>query len=392
MNTLTLKPDSAPPTAPGKTIQRPAESGLLEKIQKSVKGLVKRLPFFPALDFYRRKLYDSPLFDFTVQPLAEKLADWPRVLLIDNTNSCNAKCVWCPNPDLTNLGVMKMDLYKKIIDDYATRGGRIRFGTFGEPLLDKTLGEKILYAKSKPTIADVEVLTNAYFLNEKIVPVLLEQRVGVEVSLDELDKKTFEDVKKMSYDVVRKNIVAFLEANERLSNPVPVNFRIKTLKTAVEAQQHEFFKELLRHRCTLELTPINDDIITNWAGKFDKNSFFDEYATAPTADPFNYKQYNLANTAPCVQLWKWLVIYWDGSVVLCCVDMFATTQLGNLRDKSIGEIWSGPELTGLRRSMADRRRFDTPLCRNCDIHLSWHNLKEYYDADGNLHPHLRFIS
>ncbi len=358
----------------------------------TAKRWIKKFPFFHALDFYRRKAYDSPLFDGAPKSLAEALSDWPRVLLIDNTNSCNAKCVWCPNPDLENLGVMKMDIYKKIIDDFASKGGRIRFGTFGEPLLDKTFGEKIKYLSQYPSISGSEVLTNAYFLNQKVVPALLEHSVGVEVSLDELDKETFEDVKKMSYDVVRKNILDFLDANEQSRNPVPVNFRIKTLKTVEETENHEFYKLLAARRCTLELTPMDDNVLANWAGKFDKDAFLDEKVTNRVSTKFNYKRYNLSNTAPCVQLWKWIVVYWDGSVVLCCVDMFSTTVLGNLRDNSIEEIWRGSAFTALRRKMMERERFNIPICKNCDIHLSWHNLSEYYDKQGNLLPDKNFIS
>lgn len=358
-----------------------------------LKKWIKKIPFIMALDFYRRRIYDSPLFDFSVQPLADKLTAWPQVMVIDNTNSCNAKCVWCPNPDLTNLGVMKMDLYRKIIDDYATRGGRLRFGTFGEPLLDKTFGQKIEYLKRYPSITKAEVLTNAFFLNQKIIPILIENSVGVEISLDELDKETFEDVKKMSYDVVRKNIVDFLEANDRSPNPVPVNFRVKTLKTIAETENHEFYRKISSHNCTIELTPIDENIITSWAGKFDKGTFFKTFVKDFSQfKKFSYKNYNLSNPAPCVQLWKWLIIYWDGTVVLCCVDMFSETKMGDLKEQSIQEVWQGQPLENVRRKMISRKRFDIPICQNCDIHLGWHNLKHYYNHRGEISPTLPFIS
>ena len=72
--------------------------------------------------------------------------------------------------------------------------------------------------------------------------------------------------------------------------------------------------------------------------------------------------------------------------------MFSTTRLGNLKDKSIEEIWTGSVMTKMRQKMRDRGRFDIPICQECDIHLSWHNLKEYYDKSGNILPKRRFIS
>ena len=203
------------------------------------------------MDYFRRKVYDSPLFDGSVRPLAKRLEEWPGALLIDITNRCNAKCVWCPNPDLTNVGAMDMDVYQKIIDDFGSRGGVVTFGTFGEPLMDKYVQERIEYLKRYPKIHKAEVLTNGFFLNEKIVPTLLEHGVGVDISLDELDKQTFEDVKKMSFDVVRDNIVDFLEANSKMVRPVPVNIRIKTLKTVEETMEQELFRIIASHDCSI---------------------------------------------------------------------------------------------------------------------------------------------
>ena len=73
-----------------------------------LKKWIKKVPYFPAIDYLRRRIYDSPLFDSSVRPLAQTLEEWPGALLIDITNRCNAKCVWCPNPDLTNVGAMDM--------------------------------------------------------------------------------------------------------------------------------------------------------------------------------------------------------------------------------------------------------------------------------------------
>mgnify|MGYP000011693167 FL=1 len=357
-----------------------------------IKKWIRKTPFFPAMDYFRRKVYDSFLFDGLVRPLAKTLEEWPGALLIDITNRCNAKCVWCPNPDLTHVGAMDMDVYRKIIDDYGSRGGVLTFGTFGEPLMDKHMKERIEYLKRYPKIHKIEVLTNGFFLNDKMVPLLVEHGVGVDISLDELDKQTFEDVKKMSFDVVRNNIVAFLEINSKASRPVPVNIRIKTLKTVEETLAQELFKIIASHDCSVVLNSIDDNIISNWAGKLDKEAFIKEYEiSSPDKTRYTHKRFNQTNVAPCTQLWKWMVVYWDGSVVLCCADMFSRSIVGDLKLNSITEIWNGPDLKKLRGQMVNRKRFEVPICQDCDIHLSWHNLNEYYDSNGKFLPERKFI-
>ena len=357
-----------------------------------LKNWVKKVPLFSAMDYFRRKVYDSQFFDGSVRGLANTLEEWPGALLIDITNRCNAKCVWCPNPDLTNVGAMDMDVYRKIIDDYGSRGGVLTFGTFGEPLMDKHMKKRIEYLKCYPKIHKIEILTNGFFLNENIVPTIIENEVGVDISLDELDKQTFEDVKKMSFDIVRDNIVNFLKANSEATTPVPVNIRIKTMKTVEETLEQELFKVITSYDCSVVLNSIDDNIISNWAGKLDKESFIKEYEISTNnKTQFTHKRFNQTNIAPCTQLWKWMVVYWDGSVVLCCADMFSQAIVGDLKSNSIAEVWNGSQMKGHRDQMINRKRFEVAICQDCDIHLSWHNLNEYYDKNGSFRRDRKFI-
>ena len=357
-----------------------------------LKNWVKKVPFFSSMDYFRRKVYDSQFFDSSIRGLANTLEEWPGALLIDITNRCNAKCVWCPNPDLTNVGAMDMDVYRKIIDDYGSRGGVLTFGTFGEPLMDKHMKKRIEYLKCYPKIHKIEILTNGFFLNENIVPTIIENGVGVDISLDELDKQTFEDVKKMSFDIVRDNIVNFLKANSEATTPVPVNIRIKTMKTVEETLEQELFKVITSYDCSVVLNSIDDNIISNWAGKLDKESFIKEYEISTNnKTQFTHKRFNQTNIAPCTQLWKWMVVYWDGSVVLCCADMFSQAIVGDLKSNSIAEVWNGSQMKGHRDQMINRRRFEVAICQDCDIHLSWHNLNEYYDKNGSFRRDRKFI-
>ena len=395
MNKIQTLENKTKPDKPQQvTIPSTSSSTSLRKTpyESILRRYIKKLSFFPAMDYFRRKIYDSPLFDSSIRPLANKLEEWPGALLIDITNRCNAKCVWCPNPDLTNLGAMDMDLYRKIIDDYGTRGGVVTFGTFGEPLMDKQIKERIEYLKQYPKIHKIEVLTNGFFLNDKIVPTLLENKVGVDISLDELDKETFEDVKKMNFDVVRNNIINFLQANENTKHPVSINIRIKTMKTVEETMEQELFKIIAKHNCSVILNSIDDNIISNWAGKLDKDAFMQKYrGENEQKTRFTHKRFNQMNTAPCTQLWKWMVVYWDGSTVLCCADMFSQTVVGDLKTNSITEVWNGPVMKKFREKMVERKRFEIPICQDCDIHLSWHNLNAYYDKTGTFRPQRQFI-
>ena len=68
----------------------------------------------------------------------------PRQLTLENTSICNAKCVMCPYPIMERDKIMmEWDLFQKGLNDAAELGIKwIQPQFFGEPLVDKGLGEK----------------------------------------------------------------------------------------------------------------------------------------------------------------------------------------------------------------------------------------------------------
>ena len=76
---------------------------------------------------------------------------WPSVILIENTNCCNARCIMCPRDTLTRKrGFMEFGLFEKIMKELsgANRKPVIHLHGFGEPLLDTLLPERIKLAKA----------------------------------------------------------------------------------------------------------------------------------------------------------------------------------------------------------------------------------------------------
>src|SRR5688572_11886338 len=63
------------------------------------------------------------------------------------TDHCNADCIMCPrdlHADARPHGVMDLDAYCRSIDEVSALGARqIVLTGFGEPLMDRTLEEKI---------------------------------------------------------------------------------------------------------------------------------------------------------------------------------------------------------------------------------------------------------
>ena len=355
-------------------------------IKECLKRVIKAIPGFQALDIGRRKLYESPMIDFLVSPLARRLEEWPAKLVIDTTNRCNARCVWCLNPrSQMKRGTMSLNLFEKIIDDYAKRGGKVWIGTFGEPLLDPTILDKIHCIGEHRSIVETTLLTNALLLDSEVAEVLLKEKINLDISLDELNEGKFEQIKGIPFDKVINNTVNVLKQNKEAKYPIKIVIRLKTSDSLEDLKSNPYYAQLKEMATFLEITPIKDTgSIANWGGHFEKEEFFANYL--PDASIFDYyKRYNLMNLAPCSQLWANMVINWEGKVVLCCVDMESRVMLGDLKESSIMDVWQGSQIKQIREMAIQRRRKEMVLCRNCDLLQGWQYLKNYYENSKALY-------
>ena len=100
-------------------------------------------------------------------PLQEVIPlDTPFVIFVDPSSACNFLCPFCPTGhrdmiDATGRfqGIMKFDMFKKIIDDlgeFAKPIKVLRMYKDGEPLLNKNLAAMIAYAKQSGFVDFIE--------------------------------------------------------------------------------------------------------------------------------------------------------------------------------------------------------------------------------------------
>jgi radical SAM protein with 4Fe4S-binding SPASM domain len=59
-------------------------------------------------------------------------------------------------------------------------------------------------------------------------------------------------------------------------------------------------------------------------------------------------------------------VLWDGRVVPCCRDSDAALVLGDLKERTLEEIWSGDEVQKLRADLRSRSVACGHLCDGCN--------------------------
>ena len=129
---------------------------------------------------------------------------------IENTSSCNAKCVICPREKMTRPKVfMPQGHFEYLVDQSADLGAKLIsvFG-YGEPLLDKHVARKVKYCTDKGL--DTFITTNASVLKTDLAKALLSaglshMRFSVHGTAKYYDKVHTG----LNYDTVIRNISNF---------------------------------------------------------------------------------------------------------------------------------------------------------------------------------------
>src|SRR3990172_1613854 len=179
VNTLFPERSGASGSAPD-GIERKNRNMLLNIGDKKTRFLLS-LAKTPLL-FYPHYKYHLPL---------------PSVLMIENTNHCNAECVMCPRGTLSRKrGFMDFGLFEKIIKEVSSmrRKPVTHLQGFGEPLLDRLLAERIQLAKTC-SIKRTYIVTNASLLfpesSRKIISARLDK---MKISFYGTDEESYNNI------------------------------------------------------------------------------------------------------------------------------------------------------------------------------------------------------
>ena len=121
-------------------------------------------------------------YKYEIFPVIKKISDYPPLVQIEPSSICNFRCVFCFETDKTftdkksgHMGTMKLELFKKIIDEIE---GKVQFVTLasrGEPLVSKEINEMIKYTSGK--FLNLKINTNASLLTEEKIHAILSSNV-----------------------------------------------------------------------------------------------------------------------------------------------------------------------------------------------------------------------
>ncbi len=274
---------------------------------------------------------------------------FPLIVIIEETNDCNLKCVMCPRTKMSReVGYMDFGLYKKIIDECCEyKVSILALHIFGEPLMHQSLCKMIKYAKSRG-IRHVSLSTNATLLNETKSKEILDSGLDVmTISLDGSRKETYEKLRKGSnFDSVTNNIKKFLTLEKELGLKKPL---VKLQIIRMKETEHEI--ELFEKHWYSSANDIQVVAYDTFAGQVEDRSV--------KADRY------IRRRVPCRALWDQIAIYWDGNVPICCHDVEGNMLMGNVQHKSIKDVWNNQKFEKVRQRHIDEEYSKLQLCADC---------------------------
>jgi MoaA/NifB/PqqE/SkfB family radical SAM enzyme len=323
----------------------------------------KLIPF--SQRYFMRLLKPLVNIDEEIAKVTEK----PTSIGFEVANTCNANCIFCAYQYLKRpRAILPVDLFKKAIDEFDTfGGGGIGFTPIvGDPLIDPDFLEKIKYAKNKKNISRIGFLTNGILINQRGAHSIIASGVDeITVSIPGFDAQTYLRIFRVNgWDAAYRGLLNLLKENERANNKVDIYIGLRSDIALSRLLKSPAYKRLNGFRFTLQYNIHYD----SWSGRIKQEALSKTMRLRKLPK----------KTEPCLFLFKGPMILANGDMTLCgCRDLNGDSELilGNIKNKSILEMWHDPRVKSIRRGFYLSQY--PKICQDC----SFYNDLSYYRGE-----------
>lgn len=263
-------------------------------------------------------------------------------LTIENTNLCPANCTICPREQYTqDLGIMDMNLFKKIINQLAQQENvdTVDIGGFGEPFADKLLFERCEYIRQRLPKAKIFTSSNCYLMTPDKYDEVVKYIDALKISVYGVTKETFERCHRgrVTFEQTYDNVLGLLERDKK---PYTIG-----LLTITEDNEHE-----------------KDAWLEFWEPKLDEVYIWLPHNFGGTR---NYRTIDRTKQQSCGRPVNGpLYVHLDGTVSMCCLDINKKLKIGDMNTQTIPEIFNSEAYKRIKHKhkVGD---FSDLLCENC---------------------------
>jgi radical SAM protein with 4Fe4S-binding SPASM domain len=287
-----------------------------------------------------------------------------RWLNFEFCSSCNLRCKWCSLDHTKKADMMNPEILEKVLDDILKNKSfnleRIDLHNAGEVLLHNNLKEmlKVIAGKKKAfKNVYITLLTNATLLTDEISNILINSSAldVIRFSVDGGTKSLYEEIRNgAKWDLVKKNILSFIELNKRNDRKirkVEIICIIPPDKPQMTSWMEEDFKQVFSRVDDVELRYPH-----NWDGSTELNITYSQTMA---------KYFENNKDKMCMFLLKNLVVLPNGDVTVCCADLNSRGVVGNVKYSSMEELYFTKKRLNMIELYRRNKKSEINLCQKC---------------------------
>jgi len=239
---------------------------------------------------------------------------------------------------------MTEEIFEKIIVGNHKNLEFVSLNGYGEPLLHPSLFEYLELCRKYKVPTGIS--TNCTRLNSEMAEKLLTGGPDqLTLAIDSVEKESYEKVRvEAVFDTVLENVKKFLKMREGRKKHTFV-----VLQCIYMTETKDQIRDFYRYFSDYKYDAIRIRQLTYSGG---------------TRRDTNYRN----RYSPCYWLWTEPMILSNGTVVPCCQDVNGALALGNIKEKSLSEMWEEGHIIELRRKHASGERASIPICKKCNMY------------------------
>ena len=309
----------------------------------------------------------------------------PFTVIIEPSSLCNFRCIQCfqsikgDSYFTQRRGSMPMARFEKGSDDLKRWPGPrlkvLKLSLYGEPMVSPDFSEMLRVARHADIAERIETTTNASLLSPGIAESLVEHQLDyARVSIYATNQARLGAVTGTRLEI------ATIHENLRILQDV--KRRRGSIKPFVSCKMLDSYSEENEHFLRM-YEAVADEVYIDkphsWI-QVDGADFIGSYYQAGTDKARSDLEAHSTQRVACPMAFTTMAVRSNGDVSPCCVDFIGGTNLGNIEEHGLQELWNGDAWFAFQKMQLENRKQENGSCARCDIYRSDHYTRDNIDG------------
>ena len=306
----------------------------------------------------------------------------PFTVLIEPSSLCNFRCIQCfqglkaDNYFTKNRMNMPLARFQRVIEQLkAWKGAKLKvlkLSLYGEPLINPDFCEMLKIAWEADIAERIETTTNASLLTRDIAEKMVQYQLDyARISIYAAEQEKHKTITGSGMDIrtIHENLRILREVKKQKESERP--FVSPKMLDAYNSENDQFIQMY---------QDVADEIYIDkshsWI-KTDGVDFMKNYYQDDISEAISDLKLNSSRRIACPMAFTTMAVRSNGDVSPCCVDFIGGTNLGNVDDGSLQEIWNSKQWFEFQKMQLQNRKHENYSCARCDIYRN-----DYYTRDN----------